>query len=411
MKKKINEYEKITNKNDISHEYSFSVTYCYMQEFLHMCELRKKYSSTKLPSDFLTEAIIKGKEIRVRWLLSNFDFQNILGKEFQTALEVNNTRMAKTLAWRITNTFFVKYRNIFNLVKFRIWPGFRCSCNSKDVPLICSNQFEIIIKSVNSVNHIPVEFEGFQVRQLSYEKEGKEAKIVTNSLSKYWKSEACCDNILIPGKEAESLFDNHSNLSLICSSIMKSAGMPNNQRIESVPCIQLHCTVKGVIPVGEKHFPSIVCKYPTDVLEGAPLLATEIKIGEIVGTLDPLTRNLKSQGTLGGFINHYGFPCFLTCAHVVCDLKNLIGRISNDIDNEGIAVFKGSPPPVLNTPVQCGRVMRRVFEHSDKDKTSIDAALVNIIPGVSVDPKESIHGMFGFATSMKNLGKTSLLLI
>ncbi|CAG2187896.1 unnamed protein product [Mytilus edulis] len=243
-----------------------------------------------------------------------------------------------------------------------MWPGFRCICNKKDVSLICSDQFEIVIETRKTIKDIPNEFSGFKVRQLPYEKQSKEAKIITSCLSKYWNSGVCCDNILIPGKEAESLFDTHSNLSLICSSIIRSAGMTYNHRIQPVKCIQLYCTVKGVIPIGERHFPSSVCEYQTDVLK-AVLVSY---------------RN-KSWGK-----------------------KTLLGRISNDIDSRGINVYMPSP---TNTPVHCGRVMRRIFDHSDKDKTSIDAALVNIIPTVTIDPHNIIVDQFKLSRSMTELGK------
>lgn len=378
-----------------------------MKEFVHICELRKTYMHTEQPKNDLIDAIRKGKNLRARWLLSNFDFDLFMLDIYRNTLEVSNIEMSKALAWIITNKLFIKYKNMFNLERFRIWPGFRCVCNKKDILRICSDQMEIIIELEETIIEISDEFFGFKVRQLSYEKESKEARTVTSCLSEHWKSDVCCDNIVIPGTEAASLFDNHSNCSLICSSIVRSTGILSNHRIEPVRCIQLYCTVKGVIPVGEKHFPSSVCHFPTDVLEGSPFLATGIKVGEKVGTLDS-TRNFKSQGTLGGFIYHLGFKCFLTCAHVVFDLETLLGRIPNEIDKTGIEVFK----PLLNTntPDKCGSVIRRIFEHSDKDKTSIDAALVNIESTVTLDPQNIIFDQFEFSRSMTHLGKTVLII-
>lgn len=367
-----------------------------------MYELRTKFITTVLPTIHLIDAIQNDKELRVRWLLSNFDSANIFGQVFQKAVELNKIRIAKAIAWVITNNFFIRYKLILHLIKFRIWPGFRCICNKKDVAIICSNRFEIIIESTQIEKNIPHKFAGFNVRQVPYDKESKEAKLITSRLSKYWETDVCCDNIVISKRKAESLFDNHSNLTLICSSVIQSKGMPLNHKVESVQCIQLYCTLKGVIPIGERHFPSSVCHYPTDVMEGCPVLATQIKIGDKVGTTDSLGQ-FKSKGTLGGFINHFGFPCFLTCAHVVFDLQTLLGRIPNDIDNKGIDVF--TPSSYNAIPIHCGRVLRRVFEHSDKDKTSIDAALVYILHGVSVDPQHCIVDHFGFSRPFAELGK------
>lgn len=373
-----------------------------MAEFIHMCELRNKYISTRESIIILNDAVRRVKDLRVRWLLSNFDFENLIRPVFEKISEEKDMKMTKILAWFITKNLFNTHKNSFDRKKLRIWPGFRCLCKKKDVSLICSNQFEIIIESMKVIEEIPDEFAGFKVKQLPYEKESKESGIVTNCLSQHWNPEVCCDNIFIPGKDAESLFKNHSNLTLICSSIIKSVGMPYKHKIEKVKCVQLHCTVKGVIPIGENHFPASVCHYPTDVFEGCPLLATGLKVGDKVGTLDP-TGNFKSHGTLGGFVNHFGYPCFLTCAHVVFDLETLLGLVSNDIDSNGIAVFTSMN--TTNSPVQCGRVMRRVFEHSNIDKTSIDAALVHIIPNITVDSQEIIVDNFGFNRSMAQLGK------
>lgn len=367
-----------------------------------MCEIRGGNMTSNLPTNHLTDAIKTGNNLRARWLLSNFDFEKQLADLFKDTLEFKNMQMTKTLAWIITNTFFIKHKESLSLEKFRIWPGVRCNCTRKGVLHICSNQFEIIIEVMQITKDIPCEFAGFKVIQLPYEKESKEGRKVTNFLSQYWNPQVCCDNICIPGEEAKSLFDIHSNLSLICSSIIRSSGMPNNHKIEQVRCIQLFCTVKGVIPVGESHFPRSVYNYPTDVLEGCPLLATGIKIGDKIGTLDS-TGAFKSQGTLGGFMHHLGFPCFLTCAHVVFDLETLLGRISNEIDTRGIDVV--TPSANAHPPVHIGRVMKRVFNHSDQDKTSIDAALIAMSHGVTVDPTNIIVDHFGFSRSMEHFGK------
>ncbi|CAG2208086.1 unnamed protein product [Mytilus edulis] len=87
---------------------------------------------------------------------------------------------------------------------------------------------------------------------------------------------------------------------------MKSKGFknPGSHKIEKLDCINLICSVKGVIPVGETYFPLEIEGVQTDVLEGATRLLGNLRIGDVV-------ENTRTQatGTLGiclssPYLNH-----------------------------------------------------------------------------------------------------------
>ncbi|CAC5418235.1 unnamed protein product [Mytilus coruscus] len=195
-----------------------------------------------------------------------------------------------------------------------VWPGIICSCKGKDVKQMCSTDFVLVIETELNVNNFQDIFEGFIIKQYLLNRENKETK---------------------------------------------------------------EFAIKGIIPIFESHFPSVVCKYQTDILEGRPSFAGQLRIGEVIGTLDNANQP-KSRGTLGGFVKHIGHECLMTCAHVVIDLKNLLSRLDVDTENNGITVYNfppTNPPSIIG---KCGKVMRRIFEHSQHDNTSIDVALVGV---------------------------------
>lgn len=348
------------------------------------------------------ESIQKGKDLYIRWLLSNFDFLNY-EKVFKDAVHCKKESVIKCIAWHIVKRFISEFKTNFMIRQATVWPGFICSCKRKDVKQMCSTDFVIVIETGEIVNNLPKIFEGFIIKQYLLNRENKETKELASKISSLWDNEGCCENIFVSGEIAKQLFSNHSNLSLVCSSVVKSRGSPENHNIYTLKCIQLHCAVKGIIPIIESHFPSVVCKYQTDILEGRPCFAGQLRIGEVIGTLDN-TNQPKSRGTLGGFVKHLGHECFMTCAHVVIDLKNLLSGLDVDTENNGITVFNfppTNPPSIIG---KCGKVMRRIFEHSQHDKTSIDVALVELHES-SVNEQDLFINDAGLRSPRTELGK------
>lgn len=356
--------------------------------------------------DVLLTAISDERNLYCRWLLSNTDVESVLEDVFETAITNNKIEIAKALAWKVTNIYFSRYKDdLQSQSALCLWPGFICKCHGKDVSCVCSSEFVIIIETVYEIKNIPDKFLGFNIKQFQLNREYEEAMIVTNKQLEYLKEESLLVNCIVSGTVAEELFYRHSNLTLICPSVVKSTGMSNDHNVSPLCCIQLFCSVKGTIPIGDNHFPSAVSGNPTDVLEGCPkMAANRIRVGDKIGTID-LQGNFERQGTLGGFTKHLGYDCFMTCAHVAFDLKSLLSRIDDEIDNNGVKIYK--PGPILPSPMEIGQVLRRVFEHNDKDKTSIDVALVQL-QNSFCDTNLLFKDPFGFDRPMSYLGLSSV---
>ncbi|CAC5376544.1 unnamed protein product [Mytilus coruscus] len=193
---------------------------------------------------------------------------------------------------------------------------------------------------------------------------------------------------VISSERAQNLFVNHNNLGLICPSIGKSRYF-SSKRHEL--CVQFHCTKKGIIPIGNEHFPHTIKGCPTDVIESQSQLLSNLRIGDKVG---PQT----STGTLGGFVRYLDvFDCFLTCAHVMYDLKTLFESSSNFARLQGGKAFIPTP----QGQVECG--IWRAFDYDDKSRTSVDAALVVLITA-NIDPYDILSG----SHSQRNLSGLGL---
>jgi hypothetical protein len=67
-------------------------------------------------------------------------------------------------------------------------------------------------------------------------------------------------------------------------------------------CIQLYCKQKGILPLGENHFPDSIHGVPTDVIDGEACFIFNMRIGDKIG-------QQSTVGILGGFINHLGSEC------------------------------------------------------------------------------------------------------
>jgi hypothetical protein len=65
-----------------------------------------------------------------------------------------------------------------------------------------------------------------------------------------------------------------------------------NYAVKRELCIQLYCKTKGILPLGESHFPEIIQGYQTDVIEADTRMLSNLRIGTKIG---PET----NQGTLG----------------------------------------------------------------------------------------------------------------
>ncbi|VDI47050.1 Hypothetical predicted protein [Mytilus galloprovincialis] len=227
-------------------------------------------------------------------------------------------------------------------------------------------------------------FSGIPVKQIAYHGElFKEASAIsekrTNLLGRDLNIQ--CH---IPGPLAEKLFNNHSRLTLICPSEIKSIHFQDKPQFLTSSCIQLYCYVKGAIPIGEKHFPSDLQGIPTDVIEGFPRFCSQkIRIGDSV-------TNLKVSGTIGGFCLFYGRQALLTCAHAMLDWNTLLSTgHQHHMQPESVHFETGDR--MLNETLHCGRVVNHSFTHDNPRETSTDVAVIELDNGICVSEQDYVN--------------------
>lgn len=316
-------------------------------------------------------------------LRSRDDNSNI-ERALDIALNKKDIHTARVLAWCITNIFYKRYQNVLaNAVN--IYPGVRCKYTEKKsrARVFCSKDLTLVVVLQQSeMQLLPKKFSGFEIETVSiYDFPTSEGI----SLLEYTTRKTCHSVHLkmdVSNGTAKHIFLNHNNLGLICPSIGKSRYFSSERHnIMDELCIQLHCSKKRIIPIGNEHFPKTINGCPTDVIESHPYLLSNLRIGDKVG---PRT----NTGTLGGFVKYLDFfDCFLTCAHVMYDLRTLLEPSSNFAKLPGAKAYLHTP----NGQVECGNVIRPHFDHNDKSRTSVDAALVNI-NNATVNPNDILSG-------------------
>lgn len=189
----------------------------------------------------------------------------------------------------------------------------------------------------------------------------------------------------IDGHLASKLFKMHSKLTCICKSVYKSKDCYKIKRA----CVQLLCKGKGFIPFNENHFPKFINNVETDVLEGEPVLAAWLCVGEKVNSK-------YLSGTLGGFVKVFGEITFLTCAHVVIHEDNLSGPRLTFPRNEPVYMDYVRPSPtstdahISEISLRCGKVRYIEFRTDKPGETSIDAALIKLQNGIGIDMEHFI---------------------
>ncbi|XP_048749809.2 uncharacterized protein LOC125661715 [Ostrea edulis] len=172
--------------------------------------------------------------------------------------------------------------------------------------------------------------------------------------------------------ELSDLFNNHSNISLINLSNVKSKGFGTSSfRVTKTPTIVIYCHVKGVVPIGERMFPEKVSGFQVDVREGTCSLA----VRELCMSENICADNCAKFGTLGGFVDLHNPPgkAFLTCAHVVLPTNVLQNQLASEYvrRREIIRVFDREKNEI-------GKITKAVFDSRQPETVSVDVALVEI---------------------------------
>jgi hypothetical protein len=180
------------------------------------------------------------------------------------------------------------------------------------------------------------------------------------------------DPTFINENEVSDLLNDHSNISLINISNVRSTGFYTDMlQTENEQTLVIYCHVKGVIPLGERGFPRNVSGYPVDVREGTCSLAVRgLRMSETISA-----DNCAKRGTLGGFVDLQSPPrkAFITCAHVVLPTNALQTQSAKEyIRRREIARVYDKEKNEI------GKITHAVFDSGQPTKVSVDAALVEI---------------------------------
>lgn len=286
----------------------------------------------------------------------------------------------------IVSIFYKQYEEI--LKNTSVWMGTECFCSKTDTlkyeEKICdSSKILLIVEPNDESNTVQIEnFHDFPIKvQTSNSFSRNESKAAAQG--KIPKLHQPLERV--PKSVAKRLFKKHSNLTMVCPSAFKSIGFGSEKRsVSEKNCISLFCRVKGIIPIGEYHFPLKIGDILTDVLEGTSHFTSALHIG------DKIHNQQHEAGTLGGFVKYYGSDTFLTCAHVIFGKSNISNLKSNKYVHFNVHTLRNEDD---SKPLQC-TVIRHIlnFEthesemevddeesaNDEEEETTIDAALVLI---------------------------------
>ncbi|CAC5382925.1 unnamed protein product [Mytilus coruscus] len=285
---------------------------------------------------------------------------------------------------KIVSNFYKQYEEI--LKDTSVWMGTECSCSKTDTlkyeEKICdSSKILLIVEPNDESSNVQMEnFHDFPI------------KVKTSSSFRRNESKAVAQGIIpelhqkldrVPKSVAKRLFKKHSNLTMVCPSAFKSIGFGLEERsVSKINCISLFCRLKGIIPIGEYHFPLKIGDVQTDVFEGTSHFTSALHIG------DKIHNHQQEAGTLGGFVKYYGIDTFLTCAHVIFGKSNISNLQKRYIHFNFHTLHNDDD----TRPVQC-TLIRHILNYEtqesemevddeesadDEEETTIDAALVLI---------------------------------
>lgn len=316
------------------------------------------------------------------------------------SMRIRDTDTSKVIAWFITKKCFQSLKRPIQENIIDIWPGFLCNCQRhKEVFCFDENKtkrVEIII-DINALSpDLPLNFWNIDITYMTNTiVNNAEHSQILEHLQSYSGKIHIPDKKSISGADAKQLFNEHSNLSLIHKSPFKSTGFrQQKQKVIAQSCYQLYCKRKGIIPIGENHFPITLNGLQTDVVEGSPnFISQQLKVGNQVGTDE------YKRGTLGGFVKVRGDTAFLTCLHVFLSTDELASENISFDDEKTVPVklYQANKNSVV-----CGKIREIAFEVDNEKETSIDAALVEISAD-SIDHSEYVGVEFG-QLSFKRIG-------
>lgn len=326
--------------------------------------------------------------------------EDIILPALKMAIEKGANNIAKSISWYIIRYLLRSSKFDIDSI-LDIWPAVVCKNTNCSKVTLCSTDLVIMVETKQSTKDLPITFWNIEIKYLSQtsgfqtKKQTKE-QMCTNAHLNDPKGKSVLEKFEIDGHLASKLFKMHSKLTCICKSVYKSKDCKKYQRA----CVQLFCRGKGFIPVNENHFPKFINNVETDVMEGKPVLAARLRVGEKVNSK-------YLSGTLGGFVKVFGDITFLTCAHVIIHEDNLRGTRLTFPRNEPVYMDCVRPSPTStdaqNSEISlcCGKLRYIEFKTDRPSETSIDAALIELQTGIEIDMEHFIanigneqHGMY-----------------
>lgn len=352
----------------------------------------------------LNQSLVAASNLRrpllCRWLLANIknEDDHVIDNALQIAFHNLDNQTAKVLAWAITKRFYRIYEELLRNAT-DLYPGIQCICRGKgnNTKTLCSQQKLIIVSASNRIRGLPRVFRDFRVKKIDQSRPNpaaSECKKIIKRLSQFQK-ESFFLKMSLSSEFAEDMFLNHRNLSLICPSVVKSTAFKRRKHaVKREFCIQLYCKTKGILPLGESHFPEIIQGYQTDVIEADTRMLSNLRIGNKI--------IWPKQATLGGFVKYGGVNCFLTCAHAMYDVKTLLDNTSLPDTTVGIQLPDGLE--------ECGRVKWLAFDTGDGSRTSIDAALIELQSSFYIDRDDYVLDKDGERYPFSALGTLQFII-
>lgn len=360
-------------------------------------------------SIFLDESLI------CRFILTNFQniFNNIdiLKKGLHQAMENRKPNCAKAITWTICRQYT---RTVTMAQYYDIWLGFECGCHSKnrsDDLLLCSRYIVIVaeVHKMEMISHKKETFFGILIVYKEVNGHSDEAMSLIGEVESTIDARKPYETSQhVSSEQATEYFTKHSKLTMISKSHLKSKGFgEENIKIERIPCIQFFCRAKGIIPIGEPHFPYNIGSIQTDIFEGFPTLqAKQIRIGSefFVKTGEQNESNngqnatavpnneddemdiyndvnlfFKGRaGTIGGFLKYNGEDAFLTCAHVILSPDFLISHtFGYELHENPVKIYCKDDESLIGV-IPCGYLANITFPPNEIYGVSIDAAIVKI---------------------------------
>ncbi|XP_062598385.1 uncharacterized protein LOC134259798 isoform X1 [Saccostrea cucullata] len=295
------------------------------------------------------------------YCLSNQVLERLVKSVYMT-----DTLMAKILIRAVEENFCSQ----FSVRSVYVWTGYRfqkqrVTCNEY-VIIVCKEGFKCTAKEV-----LPLKYCGLEVLV----KEISEVDGESLAIMEYEAKFNLDRNLVIHDWVINSLLQSHSNITGITTSSVLSRnykpGKPPN--IEPVSCIVISCHTKGIIPMGEKPFPTNLNGYPVDVREsGAAISAT--RHPQIGDSIKSSTAEM-GKGTLGGFVFVGNKIYYLTAAHVLVLKIHLNENLFENAKTLDVKILR----EISDEWNECGILDRGYFgEIRLKRKFTVDAVLVNI---------------------------------